>query len=288
MDDVTKKLEALEKRIKELESKQKTNQQMFGRSYSQAGDSNSDFLIKTKGQVKIQWGSKFIDLIKDGKINVDAKFIYKGSVGSKDGIYVDGENVFLKVGDLKPINLIGEIGTTYVSFLGEQETTSNQKYTAQKNIGLIANTLNDVNITSGLIYIESEGKLYLVNNGNIEELTLKFPNPFSEQFIISKNNSSQGALVIRGSGIENGIFLDGLYIYKNNSDLKITDQISISDQYSQFLNTIIPVETPATKLVIKIITITSIKLKVMLLSLFVSLILFINLSITFIFIFPFI
>ena len=74
--DLLKELESLKKRIETLESKasDKNSLQMFGRSYSQAGSSNSDFVIKTKGQVKIQWGSKFIDLIKDGKINVNSKF----------------------------------------------------------------------------------------------------------------------------------------------------------------------------------------------------------------------
>ena len=38
--------------------------QLFGRSYNQYGDSDTDVIIKTKGQVKIQWGAKFIDLIK--------------------------------------------------------------------------------------------------------------------------------------------------------------------------------------------------------------------------------
>ena len=75
--DLLQKIESLQKRLSELESQNKQNLSMFGRSYSQVGNSNSDFLIKTKGQVKIQWGSKFIDLIKDGKINVDSKFIYK-------------------------------------------------------------------------------------------------------------------------------------------------------------------------------------------------------------------
>lgn len=218
MDDVTKKLEALEKRIKELESKQKANQQMFGRSYSQAGDINSDFLIKTRGQIKCQIGNKFIDLIKDGKVNCDAKFIYKGSVGSKDGIYVDGEEVWLKVGD-NTINLIGEIGTTYVSFLGEQETSSDQKHTALTNIGLIAETQNDVNITSGIVYIESEGKLYLVKNGFIEEFKIDFPNPFPEQFIIAKNDSKFGSLLIQGNGKENSLAFNGLYIYSDGNSI---------------------------------------------------------------------
>ena len=63
MDNLLQELEDLKKRVSELESQKKSNLNLFGRSYSQAGNSNSDFLIKTKGQVKVQWGSKFIDII---------------------------------------------------------------------------------------------------------------------------------------------------------------------------------------------------------------------------------
>ena len=45
---------------------------LFGRTYDHIGSTDSDFIIKTRGQVKIQWGKVFIDLIKDGKINVNS------------------------------------------------------------------------------------------------------------------------------------------------------------------------------------------------------------------------
>lgn len=94
---------------------------LFGRSYNQIGSSNADMLIKTKGQLKLQYGSKFIDLIKDGKLNVNSEFIFKVNalqdITGNNGIYIcnDG-SVYLKVGD-SVINLLGEVGTTYVSFL---------------------------------------------------------------------------------------------------------------------------------------------------------------------------
>ena len=225
MDDVLKKIEALEKRVKELESKQKPSQQMFGRSYSQAGDINSDFLIKTKGQIKVQWGNKFIDLIKDGIVNCDAKFVYKqNQVGTKDGIYVadNGEVTIVVRGE--QINLKGEIGNTYVSFLALQDTTPNQKHTAQVNIGLVAETQNDVNITSGIVYVESESKLYIVNNGTLQEFKLDFPNPFPEQFIIAKNDSKLGSLLIQGSGKENSMAFNGLYIYTDDNSIIESDK----------------------------------------------------------------
>ena len=194
--------------------------QMFGRSYNQFGDSNTDVIIKTKGQVKIQWGSKFIDLIKDGKIAIDSSFIFKvqdvSKIGGKDGIYVVGEeSVYLKVGD-STINLIGEIGDTFVSFMEGQETTSDAKYNAMVNIGFIYKSLDEVGNTSlqnGVIYIESEQKLYLVKDGVLSEFKVTIPNPFTEQFIIQKSDSSKGALVIKGTGSANSVAFDSFWIY---------------------------------------------------------------------------
>ena len=46
---------------------------MFGRSYESVGNESADFCIKTKGKVKIKWGSKYIDLIKDGVLDLAIK-----------------------------------------------------------------------------------------------------------------------------------------------------------------------------------------------------------------------
>lgn len=224
--DLLKELESLKKRIETLESKasDKNSLQMFGRSYSQAGTSSSDFVIKTKGQVKIQWGNKFIDLIKDGKINADMKFIFqRDSVGVKDGIYIigdgDDQQVILSVNG-NQINLKGEIGTTYVSFQSEQETTSEQKYTALQNIGFIYKNLSEVtsnSLQNGIIYVEQEQKLYIVQNGALSEFTIEFPNPYTRQFVIQKSDSSTGALLIVGNGIENSLAFDTFYLYSANN-----------------------------------------------------------------------
>ena len=46
MEDLSKEIQLLKNRVSELESK---NFNAFGRSYTSIGNSNSDFLIKTKG-----------------------------------------------------------------------------------------------------------------------------------------------------------------------------------------------------------------------------------------------
>lgn len=216
-------IQTLKKEIQEIKKQLlETTTKSFGRAYSNVGTSNSDFLIKTKGQVKIQWGNKFIDLIKNGKINVDAKFIYKqNEVGVKDGIYVIGDDqVILQVGGAQ-INLKGDIGTSYVSFQGEQKTSAEQKYTALTNIGFLYKTLDSVDADSlknGVIYVESEQKLYIVQNGTLQEFSISFPNPLTEQLVIQKTDESKGSLLIVGNGINNSLAFDNLYFYTDQGN----------------------------------------------------------------------
>ncbi len=194
--------------------------QLFGSSYTDVGNTNSDFLIKTRGKIKIQWGNKFIDLIKDGKINSDAKFIYQeNEVGAKDGIYVlnDG-SVILKVGD-KELNLLGEVGNTYVSFQEEQQTTSEQKFTALNNIGFLYKSLSDLGtdyVQNGIVYITSEQKLYIIKDGEVSPFNVEIPNPYTKQFVIQKSNTDKGSLLILGEGIENSLAFNSFYLYNED------------------------------------------------------------------------
>lgn len=255
--ELLKEIESLKKRIAELELQNKNSLNMFGRAYNQIGNSNSDVLIKTKGQVKIQWGSKFIDLIKEGKINVDTDFIFSikssDKIGSKDGVYVTDDGfVYLKVGNIPPINLVGESGNTYVSFLAEQETDANSKYNALVNIGFIYKSLeqiNDVSLKNGIIYIESEQKLYIVQDGSLQEFKTNIQNPFIGQFVIQKNNDLEGALVIKGTGTQNSISFDTFQIYSlpQNSIIDSKQPILIKKEQADIINiddTSVEVYTP--------------------------------------------
>ena len=220
--NVEKELQQLKQRIASLEAQKNV---LFGNSYSSAGSSSSDYLIKTRGKVKIQIGNKFIDLLKDGKINVDSKFIFKEKeVGSKDGIYIigDGEDakVIISIGGSQ-IDLKGEVGTTYVSFLGTQETTPEQKHIALQNIGFLYKNVSDVQsngLRTGIVYVESEQKLYIVQDGQLTEFTIDLPNPYPKQFVLSKSDKDKGALVIKGSGIENSLAFDSLFLYSSGGN----------------------------------------------------------------------
>lgn len=213
------KIEELEKRIKQLEDKLNKTYQSFGRSYTSVGSSDSDYLIRTKGQVKIQYGNKFIDLIKNGKINVDSKFIFQSeSVGTKDGIYIlSDRSVILKIGD-QQVELTSNAGTAYVSFMQEQETTPEQKQIALKNIGFIYESLDLLDgseVQNGIIYVTSENALYTIIDGRVQKYNVSIPNPYTEQIILQKVDSKEGVIVIRGSGIENSLKFDTLTIYSD-------------------------------------------------------------------------
>ena len=53
------------------------SESLFGRIFDSIGSSSSDLLLKTKGQVKVKYGNKYIDLIKDGNINYPKETIQK-------------------------------------------------------------------------------------------------------------------------------------------------------------------------------------------------------------------
>lgn len=156
----------------------KTN--MFGKTYNTIGSTDSNFIIRTKGDLKVQWGGKFIDVIKNGKLASAGADILKVASSSDDissnGVYLvptdEGNEVWVSIDGTK-VNIAGEVGTTYVSFLTEQkEVTADQKYTALVNAGLYYETLEDAQeagVKAGLIFIVGENKLYIAKDGQLSE-----------------------------------------------------------------------------------------------------------------------
>ena len=219
--NVEKEITQLKDKVNNLEKNKKNI--ISGSSYNNIGTSSSDFLIKTRGKVKIQCGSKFIDLIKDGKINADSKFIYKeNEIGVKDGIYVleDEENtkVVLQIDGVK-IDLKDPVGSTYVSFLGEQDISSDEQYLALSNIGFIypnLETAKSKNIKKGIIYIEDSKQLYIIQDGKFTEYESNLKIPYNNPIIISPLSKQNGAIQIQGTGLSNGILFDSLWIYTEN------------------------------------------------------------------------
>ena len=206
---------------------------LFGRTYSTVGNSDSDFIIKTRGQVKVQWGKKFIDIIKDGKLNVDVSFIGSvdsyNDIGSKDGLYYVKEDgsIYLVVNGNK-INILGDVDGTYVSFASKQDTADEQKGQASKNLGIRYSSKDEATeygVTNGIVFLEDANRWYIVEDGVFTLYPNELESPYKKQLIISKEDNSIGALVISGQGNGNALIFnagsDTLSIYKDFDNYSI-------------------------------------------------------------------
>lgn len=206
---------------------------LFGRTYSTVGNSDSDFIIKTRGQVKVQWGKKFIDIIKDGKLNVDVSFIGSvdsyNDIGSKDGLYYVKEDgsIYLVVNGNK-INILGDVDGTYVSFASKQDTADEQKGQASKNLGIRYSSKDEATeygVTNGIVFLEDANRWYIVEDGVFTLYPSELESPYKKQLIISKEDNSIGALVISGQGNGNALIFnagsDTLSIHKDFDNYSI-------------------------------------------------------------------
>lgn len=163
--------------------------QLFGKNYQEAGSSSSPLLLRSNGEIKLQWGNKFIDLVKNGKINSEAKdYIFTVDTSDEikaNGIYLvtEDSSIWINVEGTK--TKLNDTSTTYVSFLTEQETTPEQKQQALTNLGLIyenIDALNKANLVTGLAYVVESNKLYLIQNKVVSEYQVASALPTSGKF----------------------------------------------------------------------------------------------------------
>ena len=155
-------------------------EKFFGRTYETVGNVSGDLLLKTRGGVKVQIGSSFIDLVKNGKINVDIDIIKEAS--SKDniinnGLYLIKDVLYVKYQDTI-LPLSSNTGENQVSYLPQLNITQEQKIQAQKNIGIYYDTLEEAqqNVNNGYFYIKERG-IYVINNQTLDQvLTLNYLN----------------------------------------------------------------------------------------------------------------
>lgn len=220
---------------------------LFGRTYSTVGNSDSDFIIKTRGQVKVQWGKKFIDIIKDGKLNVDVTLIKEvSSIDSitSDGIYMlEGSNTVVVRINGVTVSLVSDNSDNYVSFIRPQLTTDEQKKQAQRNIGLRYSTIQEAitgSAYNGILFIDSDKKLYIAEDGVYTEYLSDISNPYNKQILIKKTIKREGegigALVVSGNGEDNSLVigsqLQGLQVYKEDSNAVVKGVGTMIEIYS--------------------------------------------------------
>lgn len=188
--------------------------QLFGKNYQETGKSSSPLLLRSNGEIKLQWGNKFIDLIKNGKLNSQSDNILftvstKNDI-NKDGIYLvteDNSIWFSLNGTILQLSNT-DSDTTYISYMTEQKTTAEQKYQALTNIGFYYKTLEEAqqaNIVSGIIYIEGDNSLYYIKDGNLtkystESIKQTSNNTFDEIFISDLHIYKNGDMYINLNG----------------------------------------------------------------------------------------
>ena len=155
-------------------------EKFFGRTYETVGNVSGDLLLKTRGGVKVQIGSSFIDLIKNGKINADIDIIKEAS--SKDNIIDNGLYIVKDVLYVKYQDTVLPLGNStmenQVSYLPQLNITQEQQIQAQKNIGIYYDTLEEAqqNVNNGYFYIKERG-IYVINNQTLDQvLTLNYLN----------------------------------------------------------------------------------------------------------------
>ena len=181
-------------------------EKFFGRTYETVGNVSGDLLLKTRGGVKVQIGSSFIDLIKNGKINADIDIIKEAS--SKDniidnGLYIVKDVLYVKYQDTV-LPLSNSTIENQVSYLPQLNITQEQQIQAQKNIGIYYDTLEEAqqNISDGYVYIKGKG-LYIIQSSIPIQIT---------------NNNQFSSLNI---GLDQ--YTESITNYSKNHDFKINN-----------------------------------------------------------------
>lgn len=148
-----------------------------GTVYETIGSTSSNLLLRCNGTARIQWGSKLIDLVKNGKIasgdnSGGISVISNESEIKSDGIYIlinDESQQLWICSKGKHYNLIGK--DLYISASTKQDITVDQQKQVLENMKIYYNTVDDVisaGITDGLVYINDLHSFFYVNNGKVE------------------------------------------------------------------------------------------------------------------------
>lgn len=161
--------ELIEKTIKE----QKTQKvQSFGKSFNEVGSSEANLILCTKGDVKIKYGEKYIDLLKNGKINSDSTSVIEidseKSLGINKGIYKTKDGKIF-IGNKQDHVALSENGSVLV-YDQDQELSSDNLEQVFKNLNLVFETEEDVlnsNLKEGFVYIKDKQNIFIYKDSNI-------------------------------------------------------------------------------------------------------------------------
>ena len=149
---------------------------MYGRAYETIGSTDSDLVLITKGQVKVQIGNTSIDLITDNKLNIGqssgiSQVSTISDVGTIDGFYYirDTGSVIAVVNGLKVETLTNGL----LSYTLQQILSTEQKNIVLTNIGLVGNNIKLIN---GIYYSPDSNAIYANNNNVLQNMFITFNN----------------------------------------------------------------------------------------------------------------
>lgn len=143
-------------------------EKLFGRTYETLGETNGDLLLKTRGNIKVQIGSSFIDLVKGGKINANVDVIKEASTTediSDNGLYLVDQILYARYNDTT-LQLTSSDQINVVSYLEQNNITLEQQIQAQKNMGIYYDTedaISQKNISNGFTYIKGKGLCNIIS-----------------------------------------------------------------------------------------------------------------------------
>lgn len=218
-----------------------------GTVYEAVGSSSSNLLLKCNGTARIQFGSKLIDLIKNGKIasggdSSNQIFIISDESEIKgDGLYVlnkDDSPQLIVYKNGQKYNLSGE--DLYISASRKQDITVEQQKQALENIGMYYNTLADVQsagIQNGLVYVIEDSTLYTIKSGVVSEFEAKL------KTVTVEKEEEQGEVINSSVQIVLSILDNEYLILKDkritaNYDIHVRDSAQIgsesADQYKGY------------------------------------------------------
>lgn len=147
---------------------------IFGKNQGEIGSLEKNLVLRTKGQVYIRFGKKYIEVLdKNGNLNVKIPKIFN-KVNSEeemtsDGFYIlDGNLYFYFNNAIQQLTGLDE--GEFISYSENQDLNSTQINTAQQNIGLKFNSLKEAQkvINSGIVFVEDS--IYYINNSQATKL----------------------------------------------------------------------------------------------------------------------